>query len=643
VRALLLGAVLAFAPAAHAQGAEAVQTIERAEVVVASPGWLPADDEAWRPVSLPHAWFRDPPAASWVWYRLRIELAALQAGSYRIYFPRTVVNNMAVYVNRELVWRQTDVAAVGSTLTAVLIAVPSQLLRPGENQVHLRVQGNPAWFHGMSRLYFGEAAALAKAAAQRNLLQTQMIYAMGVALGFAGLLTFALWWGNRRDAVLFWYGVTGAGLFLATLAWNVTLLEPDFGEWRTLLVFLRYYGFLTPLFVLHLRLAGRRHLWLEGALWLLLAAACLGIGPRHAWNAGAWMVSGLFYAVLPLFFLFVLAGRAAREGAGAVWLLMLTDIAAAAFGMHDWAVRAALLDFDRPFLIFYVVPFIMLAAGAAILRRHLDGLRALRQDAAELEQRVVAKTREIEASHARLREAEHEQALARERRRIMADMHDGLGSRLVGLLSLAQSGRSDAGELGRGIAAALDELRLAIDSLEPVEGDVGVVLGNVRHRMRAVLERAGVRFVWNVGELPRIDDLTPARILAIQRVLLEVFSNAIKHAAASTLTVSTVRAPGVVSILIEDDGRGFDVANAPMHGRGLENLRLRAGQAGGTIKVESTAERGTRVTLALPVAGEPGEPSVERHAMPFAERAPPAGPGDLPDAGDLPRPAPRPA
>lgn len=619
-----------------------MQTIERAEVVIAAPGWLPSDSDPWRSVALPHAWFSDPPTGGgWVWYRLRIELAHPEGRSYRIYFPRTVAQNMAVYVNRELIWQQTDVAAAGSTLAAVLITVPSQLLRPGENWIHLRVQGYPRWFHGVPRLSFGEAGPLAKTAGLRGLGQTQMIYAMAVAMGLAGLLSFALWWGNRRDAVLFWYGVTGAGLFVATLVWNLTLWQPDFGQWRTVLIFLRYYGFLTPLFVLHLRLAGRRDPWLEGSLWLVLAIACAAIGPRHAWNAEGWMAAGLFYSVLPLLFLFALRGKTAREGGAAVWLLMLADLAAAAFGLHDWAVRAAWLDFDRPYLIFYVMPFIMFAAGAAIFRRHLEGLRALRRGKTELEERVAAKTREIETYHAKARQAEQEQALARDRRRIMADMHDGLGSRLAGLLSLAQSGRSDSKELAKGIATALDELRLAIDSFEPVEGDVGVVLGNVRHRMRAVLERAGVRFVWRVGELPRIDDLTPARVLAIQRILLEVFTNAIKHAAARTLTVSTARAPGEVRIVIEDDGRGFDAALAPERGRGLENLKLRASQAGGTIQVESGAARGTRVTLALPVAGEPGEPPARDESSATTRSSQLPGSGYLPDSGDVPSPAPR--
>lgn len=418
------------------------------------------------------------------------------------------------------------------------------------------------------------------------------------------------------------------------------LLTPDLGVWRVGLVFYRFSGFLTPLFILHLRLAGRRHPWLEGVLWCLLIAACASVGVRHAWTAQMFAFWGLVYAVLPLAFLGVLFTRGVERTA-AIWLLMLADLVASGFVLHDWAVRTGLLDFDRFLLAYYVAPFIMLAAGATIFKRHLEGVRALRRSNVDLEQHVQRKAAEIEANHARMHEAERVQALAEERKRIMADMHDGLGSRLVGLLSLAQSGRADANELKDGIAAALDELRLAIDSLEPVEGDIGVVLGNVRHRMRSVFERAGVRFVWNVGELPRLDDLTPSRIQAIQRVLLEVFTNAIKHADARTVTVSTSRSSGEVRITIEDDGRGFDAAAAGGNGRGLQNLRVRAAQAGGTVLVDSSAQAGTRVALVLPYSGSdpPVQAADKSRDGPTTSVVP--GSGYLPDSGDTPDSAPR--
>jgi hypothetical protein len=213
---------------------------------------------------------------------------------------------------------------------------------------------------------------------------------------------------------------------------------------------------------------------------------------------------------------------------------------------------------------------------------------------------VAQKSREIEAAQARLAAQERERALAGERRRIMADMHDVLGSRLVGLLSLVQSGLTDRERLEQELAASLDELRMTIDSVQPVEGDLGVVLGNVRHRMRSVFGATGVTLDWQVSELPRMEGLTPARVLAIQRLLLEVFSNVLKHSGAQTVRVSAARADGSAQISIEDDGRGFELRECTS-GRGLSNLAARARDAGGSLEISSVTGGGTRVTLALPL------------------------------------------
>jgi len=299
-----------------------------------------------------------------------------------------------------------------------------------------------------------------------------------------------------------------------------------------------------------------------------------------------------------------------------VLLLVVADFTACLLPLHDWATRFGIIDFDRPDLVFFAPPFVMLAAVVPIIERVQAGMRATEQNRLELERRVAEKTLEIEASHEQLRQAQREQALAQERRRIMADMHDGLGARLVALLSVAQSGKAKHGEISEAIAAALDELRLTVDSVQPVEGDVGVVLGSVRHRMRSVFERAGTRLVWNVSALPRIENLTPERILAIQRIFLEVFSNAIRHSAARTVSVFATRVPGAVRIVIEDDGRGFDLA-AHHGGTGLRNLQMRAMQAGGMLSVDSQAGKGTRVTLSLPLEGEePPEPPLKSGQKP---------------------------
>lgn len=608
--ALLLPlALLAPSPAA---GESRVLTIERADLIQTGERSIPRDEWAWTPVSLPYNWFLTPPGlGSHAWFRARFALEYVPSPGLSLYLPKLVVNEITLYVNQHHLWDLRDDHGGGGSLGPTRISIPPALLRTGENTVHLQVRGYPQWFHGISRIYVGDNKELSGRAAIRNLLQREMSTIVAAAFGVIGLLALWLWLRSGRDPVLFWYGVSGVVLLAASTLWYVTLLRANFWEWRIGLIFMRLHGFLVPLFILHLRLAGRRNLWLEGALWLLLAAAITSFVVPSPWQANAWLGWGIFFAALPALLTIPLLSSRSLRHRPAVLLLVAADFAAALLIFHDWATRIGLLDFERPNLAFYVAPFVMLAAAAPILERLMAGIAATRRMNVELERRVAAKALEIDASHRILRVAQREQEIAEERRRIMADMHDGLGARLVSLMSIAQSGKARQGEISEGLAAALNELRLIVDSVQPVEGDVAVVLGNVRHRMRSVFEHAGVKFLWNVSALPRMANLTPERILAIQRIFLEVFSNSLKHAGAHTMAVSAMRLPGAVQIVIADDGRGF-AEGSVRSGNGLANLRLRAAQAGGTLVIESAAGTGTRVTLTLRSDDEraPGLPGI---------------------------------
>src|SRR6266571_6780643 len=182
----------------------------------------------------------------------------------------------------------------------------------------------------------------------------------------------------------------------------------------------------------------------------------------------------------------------------------------------------------------------------------------------------------------------------------MADMHDGVGSSLVALLGAVQSGQAALPEVERRLHDALQELRLAVDALEPTDGDLNVILGNVRHRMRAAIESSGVRFHWQVEDLPQLPSLTPKAVLAIQRIVLEALTNSLRHARAHDVTLSTRMNGTSLQIGVSDNGIGFDETGATS-GRGLESVRQRARGLGGTVEIRSSRGAGTSVTLRLPL------------------------------------------
>jgi signal transduction histidine kinase len=219
----------------------------------------------------------------------------------------------------------------------------------------------------------------------------------------------------------------------------------------------------------------------------------------------------------------------------------------------------------------------------------------------ELEHRIAEKSEEIKSTYARVEEAKREWTLVSERQRILADMHDGVGASLVGLLRHVQSGSADRVSIEKRVQEVLQEMRIAIDALQPRDGDLAAVLGALRYRLDDIIRSSGVRLAWEVEELPDVGELKPSTVFALQRIVLEAITNALKHSGAQCLRLSARACNGDVEVRIEDDGRGFDTSRHAA-GLGLVNMRARAQRIGARLKILSHPGKGTTVRLSLPRA-----------------------------------------
>jgi signal transduction histidine kinase len=216
-----------------------------------------------------------------------------------------------------------------------------------------------------------------------------------------------------------------------------------------------------------------------------------------------------------------------------------------------------------------------------------------------LEERVREKQGELERQFEALQRLAREAAVAEERRRIMADMHDGIGAQLISTLSLVEHGEASKYQVAAALRECIDDLRLAIDSLEPTDGELAPVLGGLRYRLEPRLKAAGIELDWQVRELPVLSCLTPQNVLQVLRILQEAFTNVLKHARAKHIRVATAVGANCVSIEVSDDGRGFD-RTPSAHGHGLDNMRKRAKVIGGELRIAPSAA-GTTLLLSLPI------------------------------------------
>ena len=284
--------------------------------------------------------------------------------------------------------------------------------------------------------------------------------------------------------------------------------------------------------------------------------------------------------------------RVAAAGALLLFAVLVASEVARAFGYPNSTPRVVRAAF---------VLFTILAAGAAIIEYYMAATCELQRLNSELERRLAEKSEEIRSTYACVEEAKREWAQVSERQRILADMHDGVGASLVGLLRHVQSGNADRTSIERRVQEVLQEMRIAIDALQPRDGDLAAVLGALRYRLDDIIRSSGVRLVWDVEELPEVGDLKPSTVFALQRVVLEAITNALKHSGARCLRLSARANNGEVEVCIDDDGHGFDTSRHAA-GLGLSNMRARAQRIGAQLRIQSHPGKGTTVRLYLPRA-----------------------------------------
>ena len=207
----------------------------------------------------------------------------------------------------------------------------------------------------------------------------------------------------------------------------------------------------------------------------------------------------------------------------------------------------------------------------------------------------------IETLHQESRLAAIE-SIAVERKRILLDMHDSIGASLAVLISHLNPTGGDWIQLRRKATQILTELRLLVDSVGGQDTDANAVLASVLHRMQSGLELAGINVIWRVDQLPVVLSLAPQDAMSLRLIIMEALSNVIHHSHANSVTLFATydKAARLLTITVEDDGRGF-IAATSSKGVGLKNMEARARKLTWptTIHIESKPGKGTAVQIKM--------------------------------------------
>ncbi|GAB2174550.1 ATP-binding protein [Dongia sp. agr-C8] len=217
----------------------------------------------------------------------------------------------------------------------------------------------------------------------------------------------------------------------------------------------------------------------------------------------------------------------------------------------------------------------------------------------------------IEAEEERLRLLQRMiAAQEQERLRITRDLHDQTGQDLTGLsLGLKSLEPVLADERGHATLRWLQALTAQIGSnLHRTAWELRPTALNDLGLLRALetytgdwSERFGIRVDYHAGDLTRrfADDVETT----VYRIVQESLTNVLRHAAASTVSLVLELHDGTLQVIIEDDGRGFDVEAVAAQGRlGLPGIAERLAVVGGTLSIDSSPGAGTTLYIRIPVA-----------------------------------------
>ncbi len=212
----------------------------------------------------------------------------------------------------------------------------------------------------------------------------------------------------------------------------------------------------------------------------------------------------------------------------------------------------------------------------------------------------------------KLERLERQRAMERERARIAQDLHDDLGTSLTQISMLsALAGRSqtppeEVGDilsqmrgLARAMVTALDEIVWAVNPRNDSIVELSNYLGHFAEEFfRPTAIRCRLDIADSLPAYPLSAEVRHHLFLAFK----EAINNAARHSHAAQVWVRIEVPDKELVIRVEDDGQGFDAQN-PGHraGNGLANMQRRMEQSGGCAELESGLERGTSVTLRLPL------------------------------------------
>lgn len=209
-----------------------------------------------------------------------------------------------------------------------------------------------------------------------------------------------------------------------------------------------------------------------------------------------------------------------------------------------------------------------------------------------------------------------------DRQRIARDLHDSIVQNLTGLIHKCElctrlvdmdpvRTRLELMTMSNTVKGVINEIREIIYNLKPMTlDDLGLITTIERYANQLMMHN-DIKVSFKHNE--EINHVKPVIKLSIFRIIQEACSNAIKHAEAKHIDIELIYKKNYINVSIKDNGKGFDTEYknddiTPAYcGYGLSIMKERVYLLSGTMKIQSDINKGTIITIAVPIRKSEGE------------------------------------
>jgi PAS domain S-box-containing protein len=269
---------------------------------------------------------------------------------------------------------------------------------------------------------------------------------------------------------------------------------------------------------------------------------------------------------------------------------------------------------DEPWSVIVSLPIMHHDAAIGALNAYYpSGQRPPEIDMSFL--RAMADQATSAVDYGRLLRASREKVALEERQRLARDLHDSVSQAVYGIALGARSAKEllskDPAQVHEPLEyvlrlseAALAEMRALIFELRPEALEREGLTGALKHHTAVLRARHGIAVEESFAAEPAMSWESKQ---ALYRIAQEALHNAGRHARATQVRIGLTQDDTQIGLEVWDNGVGFDPESEHPGHFGLNTMRERATELGGSLEIESRPQAGTRVRASIPA--NPIDPS----------------------------------